>query len=115
MDYALLKKSVSVHQVAQMLNLRQHHMVGGWHRAACPRCDFGTSKSLILLCERNLFVCATAGIIGDQIALVSHAKNVRPYAAAQQIAVHYSLRHVLEQPREKHAPESQKPRNSAQA
>jgi DNA primase len=88
-DFALLKESVSMRQVVQMLDLR---MKGSDQlRSACPVCRSGGDRALAVNLTKQSFYCFAKGQGGDQIGLVAHIRDSGQREAAQEIADHFRV------------------------
>jgi DNA primase len=86
-DFAELKERVSVTDVIPMLNLTGKQKGDQW-RGACPRCDAGGDRALVITESKKAFYCHSARKGGDVIALVSHIEDLPPKEAAFFIAEH---------------------------
>ena len=86
-DFAELKKQVSIDRIFGLLNLklRQH---GDQWRGACPICNQGGDRALVVTVGKGCFYCFSHGKGGDMIALVAEARGVAPKEAARLIAEH---------------------------
>jgi len=83
-DFAELKTRVSIEQAAQMLGLRlQPH--GNQHRGACPACQSGGDRALIVTPAKGLFYCFANKVGGDVIALTAHIRGIPVKEAADQL------------------------------
>lgn len=82
-DFAELRTRVTLEQGAQMLGLALTPH-GEQFRAACPRCNSGGPKAIVLTPSKGLFNCFPGKKGGDVTALVSHVLGcTMPEAAAK--------------------------------
>ena len=72
-DFAELKLRVSIEQAIALLglNLILH---GNQYRGACPACQSGGDRALVITPSKGLFYCFAKRCGGDQIALVAHIR-----------------------------------------
>lgn len=88
-DFREVKRQASIHQTAQFLHLEMHQIAPGWHRAWCPRCEAHTL--MIVPLWGGYFMCVKGRVSGDQLALVSHVKNIGVKDAAIQLGKHFGM------------------------
>lgn len=83
-DFAELKTRVSIEQAMQMLgfNLTLH---GNQYRGACPVCQTGGDRALVVTPAKGLFYCFAAKIGGDLIALTAHIRGTTVKDAADEL------------------------------
>ncbi len=101
-NFAEVRRSVSMHQTAQYLHLEMHQFAPGWYRAWCPRCE---AHSIIFTPLYNRFFCARTGSCGDQLLLCAHAKGIGVKEAARRLDEFYGATILSGLPR-KPAPHS---------
>jgi CHC2 zinc finger len=87
-DFQQVKARCSIHQAAQMLDLKLVSK-GEQMRGPCPRCKQGGDRAIVITPGRNVFYCFAAKKGGDQLALVSHIRDVPVREAAELIQDHY--------------------------
>jgi CHC2 zinc finger len=83
-DFADLKSRITITQVAEWLALTLKPS-GDQQRGACPICNTGGDRALVLTPARGLFYCFPAKVGGDLIKLVAHIKACSQNEAAQLI------------------------------
>lgn len=83
-DFAELKTRVSIEQAMQMLglNLTLH---GSQYRGACPICQTGGDRALIVTPAKGLFYCFANKTGGDVIALTAHIRGTTVKDAADEL------------------------------
>ena len=83
-DFAELKTRVSIEEAARMLglNLTLH---GNQYRGACPACQTGGDRALIVTPTKGLFYCFAKKAGGDAIALTAHIRGIPVKEAAEQL------------------------------
>jgi DNA primase len=83
-DFAELKIRVSIEQATQMLglNLTLH---GSQYRGACPACQAGGDRALIVTPAKGLFYCFATKTGGDVIALTAHIRGISVKEAADHL------------------------------
>jgi len=86
-DFADVKARCSIEQAAVLLGLKttEERMQ---LRAPCPVCGSGGPRAIVITPAKNLFHCFPSKAGGDQIALVSHVKNVSQKDAAALLLAH---------------------------
>lgn len=87
-DFAELKSRTTIMQAAQLLALTLKPS-GSQQRGACPACNTGGDRALVITPERGLFYCFPAKTGGDLIKLVAHVRGCSQNEAAQLIQAHY--------------------------
>jgi hypothetical protein len=87
-DFAALKQRISIHQVAQMLQL-QMRQKGEQLRSPCPACKAGGERAIVITPAKNIYYCFSQKKGGDQIALAAHVLGISPREAAERIQAHY--------------------------
>lgn len=87
-SFAELKERIKIEQVAEMLGL-QTKAAFGKLRSACPKCNAGGDRAIVITPEKGVFNCFAAKQGGDMIQLVSHILNVPVNEAAQKINNHF--------------------------
>jgi hypothetical protein len=85
-DFNLIKDSVTLEQVMQMLGLKLKRS-GNQFRGSCP-VHGGTDRTLVVTPQRGFF-CFSEKKGGDQIALCAHVKEIGNKEAAKLIAEHF--------------------------
>jgi DNA primase len=80
-DFAELKRNVSIEQAAQLLNLSLKPS-NNQFRGRCPSCNEGDERTLAITPARGLFYCFAAKTGGDCLALVQHITGVGVQEAA---------------------------------
>jgi DNA primase len=83
-DFAELKTRVSVEQAMQMLGLKLT-LHGSQYRGACPICQTGGDRALIVTPAKSLFYCFAKKTGGDAIALTAHIRGISVKEAAEQL------------------------------
>ena len=83
-DFAELKTRVSIEQAMQMLGLTLT-LHGSQHRGACPVCQTGGDRALIVTPAKGLFYCFAKKTGGDAIALTAHIRGIPVKEAADQL------------------------------
>jgi hypothetical protein len=78
-DFAEVKARCSIEQAAKLLDLKTTEERSQL-RAPCP--GSGGPRAIVITPAKNLFHCFPSKARGDQIALVSHVKNVSQKDAA---------------------------------
>lgn len=86
-DFAELKREVSILQVADLLDLELKKDGEGF-RTECPHCQSG-KRTLVINEGKQAFFCFTENKGGDCISLVAHVKNIGVKDAA--LFIHSSL------------------------
>lgn len=86
-DFAQLKDTVSIGQVAQMLGLKLTQK-GNQSRGPCPACQQGGDRALAVNTDGRWY-CFSAKKGGDSISLAAHITGKSQRDAAQQIATHF--------------------------
>jgi DNA primase len=83
-DFAELKTRVSIEGAMQMLglNLMLH---GSQYRGACPVCQTGGDRALIVTPAKGLFYCFAKKTGGDAIALTAHIRGTSVNDAAGEL------------------------------
>ncbi|MFN3658186.1 MAG: CHC2 zinc finger domain-containing protein [Pseudolabrys sp.] len=89
-DFAEVKSRAPIEAVAQFLGL-QLKPAGKQFRSACPACNQGGERAIVITPEKNLFYCFSAKIGGDCIALGSHIKGVSQKDSAALIAQQFGI------------------------
>jgi len=87
-DFADLKSRITIVQAATWLVLTLKPS-GSQQRGACPACNTGGDRALVITPERGLFYCFPAKIGGDLIKLVAHIKACTQTEAAQLIQTQF--------------------------
>lgn len=80
-DFAELKKRVSIEQAVQTLGLKME-TTGAQLRGPCPTCQTGGERALVVTPEKGLYYCFAAKAGGDVIALTAHIRGCKPKEAA---------------------------------
>ena len=83
-DFAELKTRVSIEQAMQMLGLKLT-LHGSQYRGACPVCQSGGDRVLIVTPAKGLFYCFAKKSGGDVIALTAHIRGISVKEAADQL------------------------------
>jgi DNA primase len=83
-DFAELKTRVSIEQAAQMLGLTLT-LHGSQYRGACPVCQTGGDRALIVTPAKGLFYCFAKKTGGDVIALTAHIRGIPVKEAADHL------------------------------
>lgn len=83
-DFAELKTRVSIEQAAQMLGLKLTPN-GSQYRGACPACQTGGDRALVVTPAKGLFYCFAKRTGGDAIALTAHIRGIPVKEAAEQL------------------------------
>lgn len=83
-DFAELKTRVSIEQAMQTLGLKLT-LHGNQYRGACPACQTGGDRALIVTPAKGLFYCFAAKTGGDVIALTAHTRGIPVKEAAEQL------------------------------
>lgn len=83
-DFAELKTRVSIEQAAQMLGLKLTPH-GNQYRSACPACQTGGDRALVITPAKGLFYCFAKKAGGDAIALTAHIRGIPVKEAADQL------------------------------
>ena len=83
-DFAELKTRVSIEQAVQMLGLSLS-LHGSQFRGACPVCQSGGDRALIVTPAKGLFYCFAAKTGGDVIALTAHIRGIGVKEAAEEL------------------------------
>jgi DNA primase len=86
-DFQEVKRSVSIEQAAEKLNL-QLKPSASQLRGPCPACGDGDERTLAITPARNLFYCFSAKKGGDQIELVCHITGLDVKDAAEYLSPH---------------------------
>lgn len=73
-DFAELKRRVSIEQVARMLRL-QTKQEGDRLRAPCPACQKGDDRAIVITPAKEVFYCHAIGMGGDCIRLAAHIRE----------------------------------------
>jgi DNA primase len=81
-DFADLKRQVSIEQAAELLGL-QLKKEKTQLRGSCPSCNAGGDRALAITPDRGLFYCFPSKSGGDCLALVQHITGVDLQEAAQ--------------------------------
>ena len=81
-DFAAIKRDVSLHQVMQMLGL-DLKLHGSQYRGACP-VHGGNDRTLVITPTKG-FYCFSSKLGGDQIQLCAHVKQIGNKDAAEEI------------------------------
>jgi len=87
LDFGMLKESVTILEVAKMLELPLKQN-GDTTRCPCPACK--DERSLAITASKNSFYCFKARVGGDIIALVAHVHGLTMHKAAEFISQHMS-------------------------
>ena len=85
MDFAELKTRVSIEQAMQMLGLKLT-LHGSQYRGACPVCQSGGDRVLIVTPAKGLFYCFAKKSGGDVIALTAHIRGTSVKDAAEELS-----------------------------
>ncbi len=83
-DFAELKTRVSIEQATQMLGLKLTPH-GSQYRGACPTCQSGGDRALVVTPAKGLFYCFAKRSGGDAIALTAHIRGIPVKEAADQL------------------------------
>jgi DNA primase len=83
-DFAELKTRVSIEQAVQMLGLKLP-LHGSQYRGACPTCQTGGDRALVVTPAKGLFYCFAKRAGGDAIALTAHIRGISVKEAADQL------------------------------
>lgn len=86
-DFAELKRSVTILQVADLLELDLKKDGEGF-RTECPHCQNG-KRTLVINEDKQAWFCFTSNKGGDSISLVQHVKDIQVKDAA--LFIHSSL------------------------
>ena len=89
-DFQEVKTRASIEAVAQFLGL-QLKPAGKQFRSACPACNQGGERAIVVTPDKGLFYCFSAKVGGDCIALAAHIKVIPPKDAAALIADHFGI------------------------
>lgn len=84
-DFAELKKAVSIAQAVEMLGLEVKKS-GEQLRGACPTCGTDDPRALAITPAKQVFYCHKGQEGGDLIRLVAHVRGLAQKDAAQAIA-----------------------------
>jgi DNA primase len=86
-DFAAVKLAVSIEDAVSLLGLEMTQ-AGSQLRGACPKCQRGADRALVVTPAKGLFVCfgAERKTGGDQIALVAHIAGLSVRDAAEWLA-----------------------------
>lgn len=84
-DFAELKTRVSIEQAMQMLGLTLT-LHGNQYRGACPVCQTGGDRALIVTPAKGLFYCFAKKTGGDVIALTAHIRGTSVKDAAEELS-----------------------------
>jgi DNA primase len=84
-DFAELKTRVSIEQAMQMLGLKLT-LHGSQYRGACPVCQSGGDRVLIVTPAKGLFYCFAKKSGGDVIALTAHIRGTSVKDAAEELS-----------------------------
>jgi DNA primase len=83
-DFAELKTRVSIEGAVQMLGLTLS-LHGSQYRGACPACETGGDRALVVTPAKGLFYCFAKKTGGDVIALTAHIRGISVKEAADQL------------------------------
>ena len=86
-DFAELKKQVSIDRVFGLLNLKMRQNGDQW-RGPCPICASGGDRALVVTVSKGCFYCFSHGKGGDMIALVAEVRGISAREAGTLIAEH---------------------------
>jgi DNA primase len=81
-DFQEVKAKVRIDDAAQKLGLALKESKNQF-RGACPSCNSGGDRALVITPERGLFFCFSAKVGGDCLALVQHITGIDVQEAAQ--------------------------------
>lgn len=81
LDFAAIKAAYPIARVAELLELDLKPS-NKQQRGKCPVCEGGGDRNLVITPEKGLYYCFSQGKGGDQLALVSHVKQVGVKEAA---------------------------------
>lgn len=93
-DFADVKRQVTIHMAAQLLGLT-YQLKTDSMRGACPACKTGGDRALAITPSKGLFMCfACQGDknkhgAGDCIALVAHVRGCSQLEAAKVLKQHF--------------------------
>lgn len=87
-DFAELKTRVTILDALIMLDLYPK-AENGQLRCACPACDSGDDRAIVVTPEKGVFYCHETKQGGDCIALVAHVKGVGMKDAALMLDEQY--------------------------
>jgi DNA primase len=90
LDFQQLKERVDIVNVVDMLGLEMVNK-GEQLRGACPRCNDGGDRALVVTPSKGVYFCFVEGRGGDLISLASHILDVNIRTAAVKIAEHFDL------------------------
>lgn len=96
-DFKEIKAQVSIKQAAEILNLKVKPSKNQL-RGACPACNQGDDRALVITPERGLFYCFAAKEGGDCLALVQHITGLELKEAAEFLVPHTRKVHNAPQP-----------------
>jgi DNA primase len=81
-DFADVKARVSIERAIELLGIPMTGK-GAQYRGACPACQSGGDRALVVTPGKGMFYCFAAGIGGDVIAFAAHIRRCKPQEAAQ--------------------------------
>lgn len=85
-NFAALKEKVSITDAALMLNLPfKYNKEKNQLRCACPACESGDERALVITPDKNVFFCHEEKTGGDILSLVAHIKELGMKQAAEWI------------------------------
>ena len=84
-DFTQLKKDVPIAMAASLLGLTVKQD-GNQLRSACPACEKGGDRAIVITPEKGVFYCFADKKGGDQIALVQHVLSLGTKQAGEFLA-----------------------------
>ena len=84
-DFAALKAALAIEEVARHMGLTIRPE-GAQFRSACPACNQGGDRAIVLTPSKGLFYCFAAKEGGDCIKLAAHLLGVKQHDAALYLA-----------------------------
>lgn len=106
-NFQTLKERVTILDALLMLDVNPKGE-GTQLRCACPACDSGDDRTIVVTPEKGVFYCHEAKQGGDVIALVAHVKGFEMKEAAIMLDKAYPVE--PKQEAQKEEPEKQDPK-----
>lgn len=89
-DFKLLRRSIDIGKVCDLLGVQLKKMGNGQMRGACPICEHESARAFVVTPRLGLFFCfADCRDGGDAIALVAAVKNMTAREAAYFLVNHF--------------------------